>query len=69
MRPARKSGVSGGIVTIAWGKGAVGVFAPRLDEAGNSIKDSWSPSSRERLGLNLFPLRRGPNPPHDAAIA
>jgi glutaminase len=33
-----KSGVGGGIVAIVPGKGAVAVFAPRLDEAGNSVK-------------------------------
>jgi glutaminase len=33
-----KSGVGGGIVAIAPGKGAIAVFAPRLDEAGNSVK-------------------------------
>ena len=50
-----KSGVSGGIVTIAPGKGAVGVFAPRLDESGNSIKGQLiSKLLSERLGLNLF---------------
>jgi len=33
-----KSGVGGGIVAIAPGKGAIAVFGPRLDEAGNSVK-------------------------------
>jgi glutaminase len=33
-----KSGVGGGIVAIAPGKGAIVVFAPPLDEAGNSVK-------------------------------
>ncbi|HTB92301.1 MAG TPA: glutaminase A [Candidatus Sulfotelmatobacter sp.] len=33
-----KSGVGGGIVAIVPGKGAIAVFAPRLDEAGNSVK-------------------------------
>ena len=33
-----KSGVSGGIVTVSPGKGGLGTFAPRLDEAGNSVK-------------------------------
>ena len=33
-----KSGVGGGIVAIAPGKGAIAVFAPPLDEAGNSVK-------------------------------
>lgn len=33
-----KSGVGGGIVAIAVGKGAIAVFAPPLDDAGNSVK-------------------------------
>jgi glutaminase len=33
-----KSGVGGGIVAIAPGKGAIAVFGPRLDDAGNSVK-------------------------------
>jgi glutaminase len=50
-----KSGVSGGIVTISPGKGGVGTFAPRLDDAGNSIKGQLATKFlSERLGLNLF---------------
>ncbi len=33
-----KSGIGGGIVTVSPGKGGLGTFAPRLDEAGNSVK-------------------------------
>ena len=33
-----KSGVGGGIVAVVPGKGAIAVFAPHLDEAGNSVK-------------------------------
>ena len=33
-----KSGVGGGIVAIVPGKGAIAVVAPRLDDAGNSVK-------------------------------
>jgi glutaminase len=33
-----KSGVGGGIVAIAPGKGAIAAFAPPLDQAGNSVK-------------------------------
>ena len=33
-----KSGVGGGIVAVVPGKGAIAVFAPRLDDAGNSVK-------------------------------
>ncbi len=50
-----KSGVSGGIVTVAPGKGGVGTFAPRLDSAGNSVKGQLATSFlAENLGLNLF---------------
>ena len=42
-----KSGIGGGIVTVAPGKGGLGTFAPPLDEAGNSVKGrlGWSRGS------------------------
>ncbi|MFD6700956.1 MULTISPECIES: glutaminase A [unclassified Microbacterium] len=50
-----KSGVAGGIVAIAPGKGAVGAFSPRLDEAGNSVRGQRACAFLSRtLGLNLF---------------
>lgn len=50
-----KSGVSGGIVAIAPGKGGLGIFSPRLDEAGNSVRGvRLAKYLSERLGLNLF---------------
>ena len=50
-----KSGVSGGIVTVAPGKGALATFSPRLDGAGNSVRGrSVTRFLSERLGLNLF---------------
>ncbi len=50
-----KSGVGGGVVTIAPGKGGMGTFAPRLDQAGNSVKGQLvAKFLAERLGLNLF---------------
>jgi len=33
-----KSGVGGGILAVVPGKGAIAVFSPPLDEAGNSVK-------------------------------
>jgi glutaminase len=33
-----KSGVGGGIIAVIPGAGAIAVFSPRLDEAGNSVK-------------------------------
>ncbi len=53
-----KSGVSGGLVTVAPGKGGLGVFAPPLDPAGNSVKGQLvARFLSEQLGLNLFRSR------------
>ena len=50
-----KSGIGGGIVTVAPGKGGFGAFAPPLDRAGNSVKGQRAARFlSERLGLNLF---------------
>lgn len=50
-----KSGVSGGIVAIAPGKGAIGTFSPLLDSAGNSIRGQQATAHLSRaLGLNVF---------------
>ena len=53
-----KSGVSGGIVAIAPGKGALGAFSPPLDRAGNSVRGQRACAHLSRsLGLNLFASR------------
>ena len=53
-----KSGIGGGIVTVAPGKGGMGTFAPPLDAAGNSVKGQLAARFlSERLGLNLFVSR------------
>jgi glutaminase len=50
-----KSGVGGGIIIVAPGKGGVGTFAPPLDAAGNSVKGQLAARFlSEALGLNLF---------------
>lgn len=50
-----KSGVGGGIVAIAPGKGAIAVFAPPLDEAGNSVKaQKVIEYVADRLNYNLY---------------
>jgi glutaminase len=50
-----KSGVSGGIVAMAPGKGAVGSFSPRLDSAGNSVRGQRACAYLSRAaGMNLF---------------
>lgn len=50
-----KSGVSGGILTVAPGKGGLGTYSPRLDAAGNSVRGILlTKHLSEHLGLNLF---------------
>lgn len=50
-----KSGVGGGILAVVPGKGAIAVFAPPLDEAGNSVKAQKVISYvAQKLNLNLF---------------
>jgi glutaminase len=50
-----KSGVSGGIVTTAPGKGGLATFSPPLDPAGNSVRGQATTRFLSRsLGLNLF---------------
>ena len=53
-----KSGVGGGIVAIVPGKGAIAVFAPPLDEAGNSVKaQKVIEYVANKLDFNLFSPR------------
>jgi len=53
-----KSGVGGGIVAVVPGKGAIAVFAPPLDEAGNSVKAQKAIAYvADQLGINLFSPR------------
>ena len=50
-----KSGIGGGIVTVAPGKGGLGTFAPPLDDAGNSVRGQLAAAYLARsLGLDLF---------------
>ena len=50
-----KSGVGGGILAVVPGKGAIAVFAPPLDEAGNSVKAQKVISYvAQKLDINLF---------------
>jgi len=61
-----KSGIGGGIVTVAPGKGGLGTFAPLLDSAGNSVKGQLAAAFlSRRLGLDLFAsgARSGPKGP------
>lgn len=53
-----KSGVSGGIVTIAPGKGGLAAFSPLIDRSGSSVRGQLATTYlSERLGLNLFASR------------
>jgi glutaminase len=53
-----KSGVGGAILSVIPGKGAIAVFSPRLDEAGNSIKaQKVIAYVAEELGINLYSPR------------
>ena len=53
-----KSGVGGGIVAVVPGKGAIAVFSPRLDEAGNSVKaQGVIEYVAQKLDLNVFSPR------------
>jgi glutaminase len=50
-----KSGVGGGIIAIVPGKGAIAVFSPRLDEAGNSVRaQKVIEFVANKLDFNLF---------------
>jgi len=50
-----KSGVGGGILAVVPGKGAIAVFAPPLDQAGNSVKAQKVINYvTEKLSINLF---------------
>jgi glutaminase len=50
-----KSGVGGGILAVVPGKGAIAVFAPPLDAAGNSVKaQKVIAYASQKLGFNLF---------------
>ena len=50
-----KSGIGGGIVTVAPGKGGLGTFAPPLVAAGNSVRGQLAARFLSRqLGLDIF---------------
>jgi glutaminase len=50
-----KSGVSGGMITVAPGKGGLATYSPPLDAAGNSVRGQLTAAFlSERLGLHLL---------------
>lgn len=53
-----KSGVGGGIIAVVPGKGAIAVFAPPLDKAGNSVKAQLAIAYvADKLGIDLYSPR------------
>jgi glutaminase len=53
-----KSGIGGGIMTVSPGKGGLGTFSPRVDQAGNSVRGQLTARHLSRtLGLSLFASR------------
>lgn len=50
-----KSGISGGVVAVSPGKGALGVFSPLLDDEGNSVRGQLvARSLAGELGLDVL---------------
>jgi glutaminase len=55
-----KSGISGAVVALSPGKGAIAAFSPRLDDAGNSIRGQIvARLLSQELGLDVFAARPG----------
>jgi glutaminase len=55
-----KSGISGAVVALSPGKGAIAAFSPRLDDAGNSIRGQIAAKLlSQELGLDVFAARPG----------
>jgi len=55
-----KSGVGGGIVAVVPGKLGVGIFSPKLDEKGNSVRGvRFCTEFSERFGLHVFDPNSG----------
>jgi glutaminase len=64
-----KSGIGGGIVTVAPGKGGLGTFAPSLDSAGNSVRGQLAAAFlSRRLGPDPSPRNPKDERPHAAVL-
>jgi glutaminase len=58
-----KSGIGGGIISVAAGKGCLATFSPPLDAAGNSVRGQLAAAYLARaLGLDM--LASAPDPTH-----
>ncbi|CAG0931056.1 partial glutaminase, partial [Planctomycetaceae bacterium] len=67
-----KSGVSGGIIAVAQGKAGLAVFAPPLDERGNSLRGMHALREiSEKMNLHAFnaPLRKTTHSGKFAAVS
>lgn len=59
-----KSGIGGGIITAAPGKGGLGTFSPPLDAHGNSVRGQLAAAwLSAELGLDLFRADPAPRTP------
>ena len=62
-----KSGVAGGMIAAAPGKGGLASFSPPLDRAGNSVRGQLvTKHLSQELGLNIFASAAGPARGSDA---
>ena len=63
-----KSGIGGGIISVAAGKGCLATFAPPLDAAGNSVRGRLVARYLSRaLGLDM--LASAPDPTHTGSAS
>lgn len=63
-----KSGIGGGIISVAAGKGCLATFAPPLDAAGNSVRGQLVARYLSRaLGLDM--LASAPDPTHTGSVS
>jgi glutaminase len=61
-----KSGIGGGIISVAAGKGCLATFSPPLDAAGNSVRGQLVAAFLARaLGLDM--LASAPDPTHSGS--
>ncbi len=64
-----KSGIAGGIIAAAPGKGGLASFSPPLDRAGNSVRGQLvTKYLSQELGLNIFASAAGARQQADTAV-
>jgi len=68
VRVPAKSGIGGGIISVAADKGCLATFAPPLDAAGNSVRGRLVARYLARaLGLDM--LASAPDPTHTGSAS